>query len=425
VTDVLNNVRSALTAANHADVQSVKPAPVVPDETNPDALPAQTSTPPAIADDLTVPKRSSNWSANNPAESFVRRLSEPTSTVEARTVDGLTDNAMTVDPPADTGLQRTALTCEPLTFLAHSYAMTTHDLPDVMPAAPEALSAQPTNFLTNVLSVLGIGAQAGNIPGAPVGSPVVLAALAWASRRETVETFSTTAESNTTTRTPVATAALSGAAPNAGLTSAAPTAAVTTPQYPSTTRKPTAVSTNTDFIDFVTGPDGLNSTETRFGIGGGDVGIMWDNGIEDDPTTQVNEHQVLIALGDTFGNSYPVRTGVWRMNVLLRSPDNTLSNGLYIPNGVADNGIPGYQPAAAFSGSPMTNPNFAREIIGSPGKAVGPEVTIIPTAGISGPGPDGGTRQYVNFMSVRSWDTPGRWTTNYSGIAYSDDNGET
>ena len=27
-------------------------------------------------------------------------------------------------------------------------------------------------------------------------------------------------------------------------------------------------------------------------------------------------------------------------------------------------------------------------------------------------------------MAVRSWDTPGRWTTNYSAIAYSDDNGQ-
>jgi len=28
-------------------------------------------------------------------------------------------------------------------------------------------------------------------------------------------------------------------------------------------------------------------------------------------------------------------------------------------------------------------------------------------------------------MSIRSWDTAGRWTTNYSGVAYSDDNGQT
>ena len=51
---------------------------------------------------------------------------------------------------------------------------------------------------------------------------------------------------------------------------------------------------------------------------------------------------------------------------------------------------------------------------------------MIPTAAISvpGAGAGGATRQYINFMSVRSWDTPGRWTTNYSAIAYSDDNGQ-
>src|SRR4029077_3785545 len=138
--------------------------------------------------------------------------------------------------------------------------------------ASEAQTAEATKVLTKLLSALGIGSQASDIPGDPVGSPVVLAVLAWASRRETEETFSTSAKSNTTSSTPVATAVLTGAAPS----SAAPTAAVTTSQYPSTTRKPMTVSTNTDFIDFVTGPNSLNRTNTRFGIGGGDVGIMWD-----------------------------------------------------------------------------------------------------------------------------------------------------
>jgi len=74
----------------------------------------------------------------------------------------------------------------------------------------------------------------------------------------------------------------------------------------------------------------------------------------------------------------------------------------------------------------MSDPNFSREIIGHPRYAIGPEVTIIPTAAISvpGAGANGATRQYISFMSVRSWDTPGSWTTNYSGIAYSDDNGQ-
>ena len=32
--------------------------------------------------------------------------------------------------------------------------------------------------------------------------------------------------------------------------------------------------------------------------------------------------------------------------------------------------------------------------------------------------------QYVNFMSIKSWDSDGRWTTNFSAIAVSPDNGE-
>ena len=53
-------------------------------------------------------------------------------------------------------------------------------------------------------------------------------------------------------------------------------------------------------------------------------------------------------------------------------------------------------------------------------------VTLIPTAGISvpTPGTEFGATQYLSFMSVTQWGAPGHWTTNYSAIAYSDDNGE-
>ena len=52
-------------------------------------------------------------------------------------------------------------------------------------------------------------------------------------------------------------------------------------------------------------------------------------------------------------------------------------------------------------------------------------MTVIPTAAISVRYDNAyGARQYVNFMSVRSWDFGGAWTTNYSAIAYSDDNGQ-
>jgi hypothetical protein len=46
------------------------------------------------------------------------------------------------------------------------------------------------------------------------------------------------------------------------------------------------------------------------------------------------------------------------------------------------------------------------------------EVTKIPTAGWSVE-----DRQFMWFMSVKRWGTPGQWEVNYSEIAYSDDNG--
>ncbi|NLG56190.1 MAG: DUF4185 domain-containing protein, partial [Rhodococcus sp.] len=73
--------------------------------------------------------------------------------------------------------------------------------------------------------------------------------------------------------------------------------------------------------------------------------------------------------------------------------------------------------------SPLGAPNFSRQVIDGllglpPGSPI--EFTIIPTAGVSV-----GTDQYARFMSVRSWGTPGNWTTNYSALARSTDNGET
>ena len=143
---------------------------------------------------------------------------------------------------------------------------------------------------------------------------------------------------------------------------------------------------------------------------------MWDNGIADNPATAVDEHQILIAFGDTFSGTG--QTGVWRSNVLLRSSDHTPADGITVAAGVMGD---------AFSGSPLSSPNFSRQFIKSPGYlgSQGSEVTIIPTAGISVPYNNAyGARQYVSFMSVKSWDTPGRWTTNYAAVAYSDDNGQ-
>ena len=151
----------------------------------------------------------------------------------------------------------------------------------------------------------------------------------------------------------------------------------------------------------MTGPDSPNDTIRRFAVTGTDLGIMWDNG---DPINR----QVLMAFGDTYGYC-SARGQQWRYNTLFRSQDGALSKTISVPDGVASN---------RYSGSPVWAPGLSKQIINSI-KWAPTEKGIIPTAGISV-----GRTQYVNFMSIRNWDNDGRWTTNFSAIAVSPDNGE-
>ncbi|MFL0240862.1 DUF4185 domain-containing protein [Mycobacterium sp. SMC-17] len=179
------------------------------------------------------------------------------------------------------------------------------------------------------------------------------------------------------------------------------------------------LSPSTSFVDWVTGNFAPNDTYNRFGVWGTDVGTAWDNGIADDPSTPINEHQVLMAFGDTF--SGPNMTGNWLNNILFRSSDANLADGISIPAGQWFNGN-------MFGGTPLSSPTTARQII-LPAKlpaGLPSGVTLIPTSGISvpTPGTQFGATQYLSFMSVKQWGAPGQWTTNYSAMAYSTDNGE-
>ena len=181
------------------------------------------------------------------------------------------------------------------------------------------------------------------------------------------------------------------------------------------------VSPSTNFVSWVTGKNVYNdktmaNTLARYQIYGTDVGVMWDNGIPDDPATPWNENQVLIAVGDSFGSAN--MSGRWIYNTLFRSSDDDLSDGMTIPDGEWFNGN-------MFGGAPLSQPTQARPIINRPSWLPN-SVTLIPTAGISvsTPGTEFGATQYVSFMSVSNWGSAGRWTTNYSAIAYSTDNGE-
>jgi hypothetical protein len=143
-----------------------------------------------------------------------------------------------------------------------------------------------------------------------------------------------------------------------------------------------------------TGMASPNNT-ANYNVLGTDLGIMWDNG----------KGEMLTAFGDSAGIGLPnLLTGsiwAWRSNILLRSHTHDPANGIYYRSVVHD-----------IFGQ-------ARDLVPSR-KIPFIEISRIPTAGI-----EVGGVQYMSLMSVRSWDAVGQWTTNYSGLAASADNGET
>jgi hypothetical protein len=163
-----------------------------------------------------------------------------------------------------------------------------------------------------------------------------------------------------------------------------PDAAAAPPPAPEPAAPP-----GTSLVGWVTGPDSPNDTLGRFAISGTDLGIMWDNGAR----------QVLMAFGDTSGYC-SVPGHQWRYNTLMRSQDGSLANTVSVAN------------------SPLWARGISKQIINTTRWAPS-ETGIIPTAGISV-----GGKQYLNYMSIKSWDANGAWTTNYSAVAVSPDNGE-
>ena len=183
-----------------------------------------------------------------------------------------------------------------------------------------------------------------------------------------------------------AVAALSAATLTVTVSAAAPGVAHTTPVG---SASPVAV---------LTGAESINATVERYKIKGTDLGIMWTD----------ERGRILAAFGDTFGegwagphSSQANPTAIdWRSNTLARSTDRNPSDGMSFKNFVTD------------------RPGHAKELLPSQ-KKNGVEMTKIPTGGVNVDG-----RNFMAYMSVREFTTPGEWITNYSGIAYSDDGGQ-
>ncbi|RMB61882.1 DUF4185 domain-containing protein [Tessaracoccus antarcticus] len=146
-------------------------------------------------------------------------------------------------------------------------------------------------------------------------------------------------------------------------------------------------------VDEVTGADATTDTTTPWDVGATDLGVIWDDG----------DDNVLVAFGDTFSTPGGDGAGVgnWRSNVLFRSSDHSLADGMTFDWALSDDS------------------GVAKEIVGSK-KIPGDEHTTIPTGGIAVDG-----RQYMAYMSVKEWGLPGQWRTNFSQLAYSDDAGAT
>jgi hypothetical protein len=233
------------------------------------------------------------------------------------------------------------------------------------PAPPARQTAAPVAaFAARLLSAVGLGPLAGNgLPSAPLDSPALWALLGWA-RREPARV-----------RSAAAGAALPSAAVATALVTTQPSTLASAPVGWVTGQRNAAIP----------GAGWRQTNNTAWAnIYGTDVGIMWFNGVNG---------KTQLAFGDTFSGAN--MTGDWRSNVLLLSNDTNLSDGLTLVNtGPAYQFIPAAPDQVFFIGS---------------------EVTNIPTSAVYA-----NNSNYVSYMSVKSWDTPGRWTTNYSAISQYD-----
>ncbi|WP_188454905.1 DUF4185 domain-containing protein [Virgibacillus oceani] len=146
-----------------------------------------------------------------------------------------------------------------------------------------------------------------------------------------------------------------------------------------------------------------NQTHTNYGLTATDLGIVWD------ATTDPDDKKVMIAFGDSYDDGWGGSGGGgdpegWRGNLLAISKDTDLSDGLSFSSMITKE----------------DDPNYAKEIIHSEHDTSGDgDFTAIPTAGITV-----GDRHFIHYMQIKNWGANGRWNTNFSEIAYSDDEGQ-
>ena len=133
-------------------------------------------------------------------------------------------------------------------------------------------------------------------------------------------------------------------------------------------------------------PPSINDTAARWGVDGTDLGSSF-----------LFQDQLCLVFGDTFG---PNKTD-WRSNVMAFSADEDPADGITFDRMMTD------------------RDEHAKELLASK-KLDFDEITVIPTYGIAI-----GDRMILHYMSVKHWGRPGHWELGASGLAYSEDGGET
>jgi hypothetical protein len=406
------------TSGTPETTQSPDEPEVVEEEPTSAEEPSEAAEPTETEEPTQAPEVPKTPKTNDKITTAARSAAEPTSSPPANTVASLPDPASPAQEADNVAVfadARALASAGPINMSPMMAAQATQTQITAATTAAPAPAAAP-DLLTAAVNVVSsvvnwvLNPLAGAAPTTPAQPPLIWGLLAFA-RREFENFFN----------------ALSGR--SAALVAPQTTTSLALAAVPPVNPRPgfpipgQQLSPSTNFVDWVTGNYQPNETQYLYGVTGTDIGVIWDNGMVDDPTTEFNEHQVLMAFGDTFGiRGYP--GDHWRPNILFRSADATLADGISLTD-------PEWFTGNDFGGSPLTYvapgapyQYMARQIIFPEGLPAG--VTLIPTAGISvpTPGTEYGVTQYISFMSVTQWGAPGQWTTNYSAIAYSEDNGE-
>ena len=146
------------------------------------------------------------------------------------------------------------------------------------------------------------------------------------------------------------------------------------------------------FVAQLTGAGAINPTDTEYGVYGADLGHLFDW-----------QDRLYMVFGDTFGCCIPGTGGPggardWRSNVMAVLTDRDPSDGLRFDSMITD------------------RPGHAQQLL-RPGRD---DKTVIPTNGVAI-----GDRLFLHYMAVAAWGPPGEWDLNGSGLAYSDDGGQT